>query len=212
MPCGGEHDRHRPDDALHGKVVPPAADVISGVGGGGLMTAGRGAPDTPRPKRRATARTHAPRFCNTCGAEQPIAAFDRDPALPLSRRYKCTACRERSQQPRPRSDPRQISGAQSDALLLTSEVMGNAVRHAGPVLTRAEPSKPPTVELLWQPDDSKPTSARPAKTWTGFVPISDPLPRKHMISRRADARAQRAPGCRRFLLWSVQPLKKWGGP
>lgn len=123
MPCGGEHDRHRPDDALHGKVVPPAADVISGVGGGGLMTAGRGAPDTPRPKRRATARTHAPRFCNTCGAEQPIAAFDRDPALPLSRRYKCTACRERSQQPRPRSDPRQISGAQSDALLLTSEVM-----------------------------------------------------------------------------------------
>ena len=110
-----------PADALHGKG---GSSAISGVGGGGLMTAGRGAPDTPRPKRRATARTHAPRFCNTCGAEQPIAAFDRDPTLPLSRRYKCTACRERSQQkPRQRSDPRQLAGAQPGALLLASEVM-----------------------------------------------------------------------------------------
>jgi prophage regulatory protein len=71
-----------------------------------------------------TARTHAPRFCNTCGAEQPIAVFDLDPTQPHSRRYKCTACRERSQQkPRPRSDLRQITGAQPDDLLLVSEVM-----------------------------------------------------------------------------------------
>ena len=109
-----------PADALHGKG---GSSAISGVGGGGLMTAGRGAPDTPWPRWKATARAYAPRFCNTCGAEQPIAAFDRDPTLPLSRRYKCTACRERSQKPRPRSDPRQITGAQPDALLLTSEVM-----------------------------------------------------------------------------------------
>jgi predicted DNA-binding transcriptional regulator AlpA len=50
--------------------------------------------------------------------------FDLDPTQPHSRRYKCTACRERSQQkPRPRSDLRQITGAQPDALLLVSEVM-----------------------------------------------------------------------------------------
>ena len=90
-----------PADAQHGKVgAAGGGSGISGVGGGGLMTAGRGAPDTPQPKRRATAR-HVPWFCNTCGAEQPIAAFDRDPALPPSRRYKCTACRERSQQAAP---------------------------------------------------------------------------------------------------------------
>src|SRR4051794_27415281 len=84
---------------------------------------------------------------------------------------------------------------------------------AGPLLTRAEPSKPPTVELRWQPDDNKPTSARPAKTWTGFVPIVGPLPRKHLFSRRADARARRAPGFRHFSCAEVgQAAQKWGGP
>ena len=105
-----------PADALHGRPVPRAA----AAGLAEWATAGRDAPDTPQPKRRAT---HVPWFCNTCGAEQPIAAFDRDPALPPSRRYKCTACRERSQQPRPRSYPRQITGAPPGALLLASEVM-----------------------------------------------------------------------------------------
>ena len=107
------------DAALYARPVPAlGGGAAGGMGGGGLTT-----PDTPRLERRSTARARAPRFCNTCGAQQPVAAFDRDPTLPPSRRYKCTTCRERSQKPRPRSDPRQIAGAQPDALLLTSEVM-----------------------------------------------------------------------------------------
>jgi prophage regulatory protein len=107
------------DAALYARPVPAlGGGAAGGMGGGGLTT-----PDTPRLERRSTARARAPRFCNTCGAQQPVAAFDRDPTLPPSRRYKCTACRERSQKPRPRSDPRQIAGAPPDALLLASEVI-----------------------------------------------------------------------------------------
>ena len=88
-----------------------------------------------------------PGFCNTV-EEQPIAAFDRDPALPLSRRYKCTACRERSQQLRPRSDPRQLAGVQSDALLLASEVLELAEISRSEIYRRIRTGTfPPPVRL-----------------------------------------------------------------
>ena len=87
------------------------------MGGGGLTT-----PDTPHLREVDGARTRPPVLQHLRRAAAGCCVR-WDPTLPPSRRYKCTACRERSQKPRPRSDPRQIAGAQPGALLLTSDVM-----------------------------------------------------------------------------------------
>ena len=49
--------------------------------------------------------------------------------------------------------------------------------------------KSATVELFWQPDESRPTKATPAKTWTGFVPIGlSPSPRILVFTPRGRPR------------------------
>ena len=103
--------------------VPPAADVISGVGGGGLMTAGRGARIHPGLGGERRPRAHAPRFCNTCGEEQPVLRSIG--TLPCRCRDATNAPRaENGHNSRARDPIRGRSPAhKSDALLLTSEVM-----------------------------------------------------------------------------------------
>src|SRR5438105_4245862 len=62
---------------------------------------------------------------------------------------------------------------------------------------------------LRHPDNNEPTTTKPAKAYTGFVPIGIPPPLTQ-VSRRTGTRADRAPGKPTSRMTSVEPPEKWG--